>query len=77
MGHFFEKIFLALGGFSLWVYALFCYHVLSKECNTKLAYHLFEPYTIKNKSGFSTDRIRFIFGIATFILLIILIDMFD
>ncbi|AWG22293.1 hypothetical protein FFWV33_12570 [Flavobacterium faecale] len=77
MGTFLQKLFLALGGFSLWIYALFCYHVRSVECNTSLAYHLFENDPIKNKSGFSPEGIRTVLGIGTFIALILLIDYFD
>ena len=75
LGHLMRKIFLALGGFTIWLYAILAYYFLSKDIRIDLGYYLFEDFEIKNNSGFTIQGIRFFIGILTFIAIILLINM--
>ena len=72
-----QKLFFALGGLTLWIYAISMNVFLSKNNKTNLGYYLFEELEITNKSGFDINKIRFILGIFMFIFIFILIDYLD
>ena len=75
MGHLIQKFFHALGGLTLWFWALFMNNCLHKNKRTDISYYLFEEFEVKKNTGFSAEGIRLVLGILTFILILILLDI--
>lgn len=76
MGHLIQKIFLALGGLALWIWALLMNSCIHKNNRTDIGYYLFEDFKIDNNTSFSSEGIRFVLGIFVFIVIIISLDSF-
>ncbi|WP_282787508.1 hypothetical protein [Flavobacterium croceum] len=76
MGHLFQKLFLALGGFARWVYFMFMNLVFDKKHEKHIGYYLFEEEGLDNR-GMDTNKKNFVVGIFMFIFILLLIQYFE
>lgn len=77
MGHLIKKLFIALGGLLLWIWALLMNSCMHKNNKTEIGFYLFEDFEIKKNTGFSSEGLRFVLGIFVFIVTIIALDHFN
>lgn len=77
IGHIVKKIFYGLGGLILWIWAILMNTCMHKNNRTDIGYYLYEEFEINDNTGFSSEGIRLVLGIFTFILIIISLDFFD
>lgn len=76
MGHFIQKLFFALGGFTRWIYCMFMNLVFDKKHEKHIGYYLFEKEGLDN-SGMDSKKKNFVLGIFMFIFILFLIQYID
>jgi len=74
VGHLFQKLFFALGGFSRWFFCIILNLFLDKNHKTNIGYYLYENKQI-DKNSMDSNKWNFVFGIITFVLLITLLGL--
>lgn len=77
MGTLIQKLFMAFGGFSLWLFAFSLNMLYSKNYKTELGYYLFDDLTESQNINYFSNRSRFVVGIQTFIFVLFIIDIID
>ena len=77
MGTLIQKLFMAFGGFSLWLFAFSLNILYSKNYNTELGYYLFDDLNENENINYFSNKSRFVVGIFTFIIILFIIDIID
>ena len=77
MGTLIQKLFMAFGGFSLWLFAYSLNLLYSKSYETKLGYYLFDDLSYSKNINYFSNKSRFVIGILTFIFVLFIIDVID
>ena len=77
MGTLIQKLFMAFGGFSLWLFAFSMNILFSKSYKTELGYYLFDDLTENENTNYFSNKSRFVVGILTFIFVLFIIDYID
>ena len=77
MGTLIQKLLMAFGGFSLWIFAYSLNILYSKSYKTELGYYLFDDLTESENINYFSNKSRFVVGIMTFIFVLFIIDLID
>lgn len=77
MGHLIQKFILMLGGTTIWLYVNFLNIVFSKNYKSHIGNYLYEEYEFPKVNGVSSNKLNFITGILTFVLIITLIEYYN
>lgn len=77
MGSLIQKLFMAFGGFSFWLFAFSLNILYSKNYKTELGYYLFDDLTESQNTIYFSNRSRFVVGILTFIFVLFIVDIID
>jgi hypothetical protein len=77
MGTLIQKLFMAFGVISLWLFAHSINILYSKSYKTELGYYLFDDLTESENENYFSNKSRFVIGILTFIFVLFVIDVID